>query len=139
MEIQINIWAVLLATVASMVVGSVWYARSVFGKMWAKWVGLSDKQLQEGGWTPILIAIVVSFITAYALAHFAYISNAFFGNSFMQDTLVAAFWVWLGFTAARFITHDSFEHRPLKLTALNIVHELVTIMAMAVIIGWLRP
>ncbi len=41
----------------------------------------------------------------------------------------------LGFTAARFITHDAFEERPAKLTVKNIGNELVTLLLMGLIIG----
>ena len=44
-----------------------------------------------------------------------------------------------GFTAARFITHDAFEGRPTSLTVLNIAHELVTLVVMAIIIGVWPP
>ncbi|HSX02405.1 MAG TPA: hypothetical protein VLI05_03785 [Candidatus Saccharimonadia bacterium] len=37
--------------------------------------------------------------------------------------------------AVRFITHDAFEGRPVKLTILNLSNELVTIMLMGLIIG----
>ena len=37
------------------------------------------------------------------------------------------------------LTHDAFEGRPLKLTAINLGNELVTIMAMGLIIGLLGP
>jgi hypothetical protein len=53
----------------------------------------------------------------------------------LQDTLTTAFWLWLGFTAARFATHDAFEGRPHKLTLLNLGNEFVTIMLMSLIIG----
>ena len=33
---EINYWAVLLATISTMVVGSVWYTPKVFGTRWAK-------------------------------------------------------------------------------------------------------
>ena len=33
---EINIWAVLLATLSSMVVGSVWYTPKVFGNYWMR-------------------------------------------------------------------------------------------------------
>jgi hypothetical protein len=83
--------------------------------------------------------LVVSFITAYVLAHVTYLSNTFFGNSYLQDALTTAFWMWLGFTAARIVTHDAFENRPKQLTLLNISHELVTFLVMGVIIGLLPP
>ncbi len=139
MEVQINWLAILLATASTMVVGSIWYSRSVFGNEWAKLVKLDEKKMQQGATKAILVTIVVSFLTAYVLAHVSYISNAFFGNSFFQDALTAAFWLWLGLVAARFITHDAFEGRPMKLTVMNVTHELVTLLVMGAIIGWLHP
>jgi hypothetical protein len=136
MVAEINLWAVLLATVASMIVGSVWYAPPVFGKTWMKLIGKTDKDMEKGGWTPIVLAVIVSAVTAYVLAHVTYLSFSFFtGTSFFVSALTTAFWVWLGFTAARIVTHDSFEGRPLKLTALNLAHELVTLLAMGAAIG----
>lgn len=136
MEVQVNLWAVLAAMVSSMAVGSVWYMPAAFGKTWMKLAKI-DTSKKDGGsvWMPIAVTAVVSLITAYVLAHVAFLSNQFFGNSFLQDALTTAFWVWLGFTAARFITHDAFEGRPVKLTTINIAHEFVTIMVMGLIIG----
>lgn len=142
MDVAINWWGVILATLSSMVVGSIWYARPVFGSMWMKLIGKSEKDMTGGGsavYVPILVTLVVSFLTSYILAHVTFLSNNFFHNSFMQDALTTAFWLWLGLTAARFITHDAFEGRPWKLTALNISHELVTLLVMALFIGWLHP
>lgn len=139
MEVQVNLWAVLLATLSSMVVGSIWYAKSVYGNTWMKLAKVDEKKMEKSGMMPIVITLIVSFVTAYVLAHVTFLSNNFFHNSFMQDALTTAFWLWLGLVAARFITHDAFEGRPMKLTLLNIAHELVTLLVMAVIIGWLQP
>jgi hypothetical protein len=135
MEVQINYLAVVLAMVSSMVVGTIWYAKPVFGKAWAKMVNLDDKKMQEGSIKAILITVVVSLITAYVLAHVTYLSQAFYNTSFLSAALTTAFWAWLGFTAARFITHDAFEQRPMKLTAMNVAHELVTLLLMGLVIG----
>lgn len=138
--VEINWLAVALAVVSSMVVGSVWYMPQVFGKTWLKLIGKTQKDMAKiGGWRPIIIAVLVSFVTAYVLAHLTYLAHAFYGGdyTFLAAALFTAFWVWLGFTAARFLTHDSFEGRPGRLTLLNVTHELVTIMAMGLIIGLL--
>jgi hypothetical protein len=134
MDVQVNYLAVFLAMASSMVVGSVWYARPVFGNLWIK-LAKVDMSKTGSAVKPILATAVVSLITAYVLAHVAFLSNQYFGNSFLQDSLSTAFWLWLGFTAARFITHDAFEGRPVKLTALNLGNEFVTIMVMGLIIG----
>jgi hypothetical protein len=135
MDVHVNLWGVLAAVASSMVVGSIWYAPAVFGKAWMKLAKI-DMSVDRGSVAkPILITVVISFITAYVLAHVAYLSNQFFHHSFLQDSLSTAFWVWLGFTAARFITHDAFEGRPAKLTLINVACEFVTLMVMGLLIG----
>jgi len=138
MDIQVNWLAVVLATVSSMVVGTIWYARPVFGTAWIK-LAKVDMKKNASSAVPILATLVVSFLTAFVLAHMSLLSYKHFGGSFLQDAVTTAFWAWLGFTAARFITHDAFEGRPATLTVLNCAHELVTIMVMAVVIGYLPP
>lgn len=139
MEVEINWLAVVLATLSSMVVGSVWYAPPVFGSAWMKLIGKTPKELSKGGWSPIITAIATSFVTAFALAHFTFLAFNFYSPeySFLTTALITAFWAWLGFTAARMLTHDSFELRPRKLTLMNAAHELATLMAMGLMIGLL--
>ena len=135
MTVEYNWLAVILATLSTMVVGSVWYAKAVFGRTWMKLVGLKDNETSKGAGKAIFITLVVSFVTAYVLAHITYIVNQFYGNSFLEDALSTAFWAWLGFTAARMITHDVFARRSKDLIALNVAHEFVTFMVMGLIIG----
>lgn len=135
MEVEINYLAVVLAMLSSMVVGSVWYARSVFGNTWMRLAKIDPPSNSKQMAKPMLITLVVSLITAYVLAHLSYLSYSFFEQSFLNSALTTAFWAWLGFTAARFLTHDAFEGRPEKLTLLNIGNEFVTIMLMGLIIG----
>ncbi len=139
MNVEVNYLAVFLAMVSSMVVGSIWYAKSVFGASWAKMVGLTDKKMQEDAAKAIGVTVVVSLLTSFVLAHMAYLAHRFYGNSFLLDSVTTAFWLWLGLTAARMITHDAFERRPLKLTVMNIAHEFVTLIVMGLVIGLLKP
>ncbi len=135
MDVQVSLLGVVLAMLSAMVVGSVWYSPSVFGKTWMKLTKIDMNKDGGSVWKPISITAVVCLITAYVLAHVAYLSNQFFHDSFLQDSLTTAFWLWLGFSAARLITHDAFEGRRRKLTAINIGNDLVTIMLMGLIIG----
>ena len=68
-----------------------------------------------------------------------YIAWHFYGGSFLLNAIYSAVILWAGFTAARFITHDAFDKRPSSLTVLNIAHELVTVVVMAIIIGVWPP
>lgn len=135
MDVEINVMAVVLAVASSMVVGSIWYSKAAFAKPWIKLARIDMTKGSGNPAKPIAISVIIAFITAYVLAHMAYLSNQFFGNSFLQDTLTTAFWLWLGFTALRIVTHDVFEGRPAKLTAITLGNEFVTIMLMGLIIG----
>lgn len=132
---EINIWAVLLATASSMVVGAIWYSRRAFGTYWMKAVGHDEESMRTGSTAPLVVTVIVSFITAWVLAGAAAIAQAFYGGNFLVNTLLTAVILWAGFTAARMVTHDAFDRRPSGLTVLNIAHELVTLVLMALIIG----
>lgn len=135
----INYWAVLLATLSSMVVGTIWYTPKVFGNYWMRATGVTPSGNAKDAVGPILVTVIVSFITAWVLAGATYLSYSFYGGGFLGNAIVTAIVLWAGFTAARFITHDAFDQRPSGLTILNIAHELVTVVVMAVIIGVWPP
>ncbi len=137
MDVSVNYLAVFLAGASSMVVGSIWYANGVFGKTWSKLAKVDmNKKVKAGDMAWLMgTTFVASLVTAYILAHVAFLSNQFFKNEFLQDALMTGFWLWLGFTAARIYTHDLFEGRRKKLTMLTFGNEFVTIMVMALIIG----
>jgi len=132
---EINYWAVILATLSSMVVGSIWYTPRVFGNYWMKAANITPSGEARDAIRPIVVTVVVSFITSWVLAGAAFISWDFYGGSFFVNSLLTAIILWAGFTAARFITHDAFDGRPAGLTVLNVAHEFVTIVIMAIIIG----
>lgn len=140
MGVEVNYLAVFLAALSTMVVGSIWYAKGVFGSSWAKLAKVDlNKKVEPAQMAFLMIStFVASLITAYVLAHVAYLSNSYFKNTFLQDTLTTAFWLWLGFVAARIYVHDAFEGRRHKLTAMNLAHEFVTLGVMALIIGLLQ-
>jgi hypothetical protein len=138
MNVEVNYLAVFLAAVSSMIVGSIWYAKGVFGETWAKLAGIKLGDMKGSNVILVMgLTFVLSLLTAYILAHVTFLSNKFFGDSFLQDALSTAFWLWLGLAAARMVTHNLFEQRPSKFILLNIGNEFVTIMLMGLIIGWM--
>src|SRR5918998_759365 len=135
---DINYWAVIVATLSTLVIGSVWYTPKVFGNAWMR-LAKVDPDNAGNAAGPIVVTVIVSFISAWVLAGATYIAWEFYDGSFLWAAVATALLLWLGVTAARFVTHDAFEGRPSALTALNVVHELVTFLIMAVIIGIWPP
>lgn len=142
MDVDVNWLAIALAALSSMVVGSIWYTPALFGNAWMKMTGLKPEQMR--GESSAAMAwkygsvFVASLVTAYILAHVTFLANKWFGNSYLKDALCTAFWLWLGLTATRFYVHDTFEGRRKKLTIINTMHELVTLLVMALIIGMMK-
>ena len=132
---DINYWAVILATFSSMLVGSIWYTPKVFGNYWMREAKITPSGNPKDAIAPIVVTLLVSFVTAWVLAGASFISFEFYGGSFLVNAIVTAIILWAGFTAARFITHDAFDGRPAGLTVLNVAHEFVTIVIMSIIIG----
>lgn len=133
---EVNWIAVALATLSTMIVGSIWYTPKVFGDRWMRLSGIRREDTQSGFVPALLVTLLVTAVTAIVLAGTATIVHEYYGgDNFLLDTVVTALVLWAGFTAARFVTHDAFDRRPAALTVLNVAHELVTIVVMAVIIG----
>ena len=133
----INYIAVVLAMLSTLVVGSIWYTPKVFGAYWMRVAKVSPDG--RSGVGAIIVTVIVSFITAWVLAGAGYIAWTFYGGSYFVNVLLTGIILWAGFTAARLITHDAFEGRPAGLTILNLAHELVTVIIMAIIIGVWPP
>ena len=131
---EINYLAVLVAVIASMVIGLVFYHRAVFGRTWMSLVGHTDESVQGGSPLVYPIVVIASFLTAWALAGATFLAFEFYGGSFLLDALVTGWILWLTFTVARMLVHDMFDTRSLKITALSALNEFPEDFASPVIV-----
>lgn len=138
MDVKVNMLAVLLGTVASMVIGTVWYMPKVFGNAWMK---MAKVKMGDGSmaWS-MGTAVVSSFLMAYVLAHLTSIAHSFSvntesTNTFMRDALLTGFWSWVGFFSVRAFMRGEFNLRRKKETFIHVMNDLATILAMVLIIG----
>lgn len=134
MQVDVNWLAVVLAGVSSMAVGAAFYAKPVFGKTWMKLANLDEKKLGSAG-KSLALAVVMSLIMAFVIAHVAAISRPFYEVSALSAALTTAFWLWLGVSLTTVIIHDSFEHRPWRLSFLTVAYQFFAMMVMGLIIG----
>ena len=132
-EAVISYVAVLVAAIANMVLGSLWFG-PLFGKIWMKWSDITSAKLEQmkkqGMGKTYTVGFIASLIMSYVLAHFVDYVEA--------TTLVAAvqlaFWVWLGFIATVQIGGVLWEGKPVKLFALTTTYQLVSLVVMAIIL-----
>lgn len=134
-EIYVNWLAVLLAGLSSLVVGSIWYAKPVFGNLWIKLAKIDEKKMAKNPARPIAISTLLSLLAAFVIAHVAGLSNAFYDASALSAALTTAFWLWLGISATTVVIHDIFDNKSWKLSFLTVGHQFFSLMAMGLIIG----
>jgi hypothetical protein len=139
MGVEVNWIGIILAVVAAMAVGFVWYSEGVFGPVWRRLAGHDADKAKKGMAGPMVATIIGAVLTAYILAHMAYLSHAFFKNSFFMDSVNTAFWLAIGISATTLLIHNSFERKPWKLTAISIGNRLVSLIVMGAVIGLFKP
>jgi len=136
MDVEINLWGVLAASGAAMVIGAVWYSKYLFGGIWMKLVKLNTRQAKKKAVSSMLSMFALSLVMAYVLAHVTYLSQNFFEDySYLGAAMNTAFWVWLGFVVPTMIGTGLFEQRRKKLMAINACNWLATLLAMGWVIG----
>jgi hypothetical protein len=138
--IDVNYVAVLLAAIASMVAGFLWYSPMVLGKPWMKQMGLTAdklKKAQKEMGKLYGVSFVVALLTAFVLSHVMTMSMAYFHYSKLSTGLISAFWMWLGFVMPVQVTDQIFGAKNWKLLAINTGYQLVALLAMGVVLALL--
>ncbi|MBI2049455.1 DUF1761 domain-containing protein [Candidatus Roizmanbacteria bacterium] len=138
MEIQVNYIEVLIAGAISMGLGFFWYSPGVLGKQWMKEKGLNSEKLkkeQKEMGKLYIFSFVLALITAYVLSHVMNLSSNFFGYPMIQTGITSAFWMWLGFVMPVQATTTIFGNKNWKLFGIDTGYQLVSLLAMGVVIG----
>lgn len=55
---EINVWAVLVATLSTMIVGSIWYTPKVFGNYWMRVAKVDSSGDGKSAIVPIIVTLV---------------------------------------------------------------------------------
>lgn len=125
-----NWLGIVIATIAAMAIGSLWYSKLLFGTEWQKLVKLKDSDMKKGMAKGMIVMLVMAFISAYVLKRFLVIA----APTEILAALKIAFWIWLGFVVTYAVGGGVFEKRPPKLMAINLTNQLVTLLVMAAIL-----
>lgn len=135
MDIEINWFAVIVATVLSLVLARTWYAEFAFGKPWRELTGITPADSKKAGNTPMIITLFANIFTVIVLAALLSISSSFFGIESVWFALFVSFIAWLAFSATTLATHNAFEQKRQKLTTINNGYQLAFFLLVALVIG----
>ena len=128
---MVNYLAVLVAGIAAMVLGYLWYG-PLFGKIWMK-INKIKKQKKKSMTKEYLMAFIKTLIMAYVLAIFIELTGA----ALLAGGLIIGFWVWLGFLATVTFSSVIWGKRPFKSWLLDNSFNLLSVLLMAgILVLW---
>src|SRR5688500_19949161 len=130
MDVQLNYLAILVASLATFLIGGLWYSPAVFGKLWMRENGFTEEQLKKSNMIKIFgLTFLLSVIAAVNLA-------MFMGPE--SDPAMGALWGFLagfGWVATFVGTHYLFERKSFTLFLINAGYSIVALTVMGVIIA----
>lgn len=129
-QVNINILAVIVAAVSTMVVGFVWYALPVFGRSWMAAIGKTEAELGSPG-PAYALTLVGSFVRALALALVVGVAPA---QTLLDGALVGLL-VGVGFEATSYAATYIFSSRSLTLYLIDAGYHVVSLIVMGAILG----
>jgi hypothetical protein len=138
MEISINYWAVLVAGIASMAVGFVWYG-ILFRKQWMSLMNFTLESMREMKMSAnkaYLLQFIASLVMAWVLAHLIQLKIMYLIDlSPFQAGLYASVGAWLGFVVPVTLGVVLWENKPWKLWLINASNYLVALVVMGIILS----
>lgn len=134
-EVSVSWLAVFLATLAAMVIGSLWYG-PLFGKKWMQLVGLKKKDIEKGSWWPMVAMLGLALAQAVILAHFiAYAANFYLDFDGWAVGALTGLWAFAGFIAPVLISNTMFAKGSSELLKINLGNQFVTLLVIGLILG----
>ena len=130
---SLNWLAIIVATLSTFAVGYVWYSESVFGKEWAKLVGISIKEMNsgEGMAETFTMTGIASFIAAVVIGSLMVAT----GTTGPINGLVFGAIVGFAFRFGAHVTHNGFAKKSKRLTWIDGLHDVTAMAIIGLILG----
>ncbi len=139
--LDVNLWSVLVAAVATMVLGFLWYSPLLFARPWMVAMGYDPdnkakiQEMQKSAGKSYAISFVASLVTAFVLGKVIDITSV---NTVLYGMKVG-FAMWLGFVTTVQLTAKLFGNQSTRLYLINTGYQLVCYLAMGAILAvWPR-
>lgn len=134
LESEVNVLGVVLATVAAMVIGYIYYMPQLpTGKEWVKLVKLTEAQMNKSAGIAMLATVLLNLVTATLLAVLIPYVAVINELKEMPAGLLTAFIIWL-FIAIASLSNVLFGQRRKRLWAIEAGYSLLMFLAMGVIL-----
>ena len=139
---EVNLYAVLVAGIIPMVIGSLWYG-PLFGKRWLAMMEMTVEEVQEG-FNPVKtygVSILLSLLTAYVMAQLIAevapvdVSSLEGGGGSAMVGVHVALMALIAFVIPAAHQSVTFEKRKAGLAWLNVAYNGVALIGQALVIS----
>lgn len=133
--------SILLAVIFSSALGAAWYARPVFGNVWMRALGISDKQaeaMKKDAASAMAGNAVVTIVSMIGLALAIHGFVAYYPTTtpvWMIGAMIGLF-IWAFFVAPSALQIVFFEKRSFSATAINLGYRLVELLGAGIILSF---
>jgi Protein of unknown function (DUF1761) len=131
----INYVAIITASVASWLVGAVWYG--VLGRQWMAALGWTEKDVcgPDGKRHMPVGPMILSFIAALVMAFMLSGLMGHVGPISVRSGIISGALVWLGFAITTMAVNNAFQKRKTALTVIDGGHWLLALIAQGAVLG----
>lgn len=136
LQADINIIAIVAATVAVQLIGMLWYSPALFGKQWAALMGFGDtdseqsKKMKEAAKPAYLGSFLSTIVLATVLSVFIQLVGV---ESAREGILIGAI-AWLGFVATVTFTNALYANKSLVVYMIDSGYQFVSFLVIAAIV-----
>jgi hypothetical protein len=133
MEYNVNYLAIILSTLAAMLLGSLWYG-PLLGKKWMELNHFTQEELKSRGpiWKPIIVTALMYLIASFGLSMYLGKDPSIAMGAFAG---FATAFFWIGTSKFNNVTY---EGQNKKLWLLHFGYDLLVYTVMGIIIGALQ-
>lgn len=128
---NVNLVAVVIAAISTMVVGYVWYSKALFANQWLKLSGLNEADIKKGAPMAYSMMFVASLVMAYILDWFILATGKTGWMGGAEIGCLAA----IGFVVTAFVGDTVFNKKPMQLFWITAGFHVVSITIAGAILG----
>ncbi len=131
--IDVTLWPIVVAAIANVAIGMLWYHPMVFGTIWMRLNAVTPEMAERGKRNmPIyaLAAFIAGMVAAYVMNYF----GIAWGVYDIVGAFELGFWCWVGFVAPTMLGQVLWDHKPVRVYLINALYWLVSFVVMAVIL-----
>jgi len=137
LDFTLNLWPVIVASVANIILGFVWYSQAVFGKQWlaASQMNMAEieKDKSKGMSKTYVCMTILALLTSYALS----VAIQSFEVSHTGGALSLALFLSVGFVGLTSATNHLFSKNSFTYFLINIGYTVVGFVIMSLILFYM--